>query len=349
MKKTLVALAALAATAAFAQSTVTIKGTVDAAYVNTTTTSTATAGDGKSSTTNLQNNKQGTSQVTFLGEEDLGGGLKALFLYEGDFDATNSATGGGHNLGNNGGEVYVGMSGGFGSIKLGSPNTPSLTAQGARTPFGTKTGGGFNGVSGTGHVRQSSSMVYASPNFSGFSAAIGVTTPTAAVAAVAAAAPTATKDGTAGTAAVASNTAAIDIGLNYANGPLSVNYSNFDLNTTTQNNLAVSYTFGPAKVTVGYFNEDTGGAAPTKTNGMNLALAYGITSNINLLANYGKLNDDTAANAAAPKDKSIGALGLQYVMSKRTSVYARYVNEGFDNAATTQNIKTTLVGLQHNF
>lgn len=324
MKKTLVALAALAATAAFAQSTVTIKGTVDAAYVNTQTTTSGV----QTSATALQNNKQGTSQVTFLGEEDLGGGLKALFLFEGDFDSTKSASGGTHNLGNNGGEVYVGLSGGFGSIKLGSPNTPSLTAQGARTPFGTKTGGGFGGVSGTGHVRQDSSMVYATPSFSGFSAALGVTTQTT------------TTD------------AATDIGLNYANGPLSVNYSNFANNyTQTQNNLAVSYAFGPAKVTVGYFNESTGGAADVKTNGSNIALAYGITSNINLLANYGKLSDGTAstvAGHATPQDKSIGALGVQYVMSKRTSVYARYVNESFDNT-TTSNIKTTLVGLQHNF
>lgn len=330
MKKTLVALAALAATAAFAQSTVTIKGTVDAAYVNTQTTTSGV----QTSATAMQHNKQGTSQVTFLGEEDLGGGLKALFLYEGDFDATKgakhaAANADDHVLGSGGGEVYVGLSGAFGSIKLGSPNTPSLTAQGARTPFGTKTGGGFGTTSGTSHVRTDSSMVYASPSFSGFNAAVGVTTQTT------------TTD------------AAVDIGLNYANGPLSVNYSNYQDNyNATQNNLAVSYAFGPAKVTVGYMNQDnqtiTAAQTTSKSSGYNIAVAYAVTPTINVLANYGKLNDDLGTNAAAPKDRKIGTLGLQYVMSKRTSVYARYVNESNDNVATT-NIKTTLVGLQHNF
>jgi len=80
MKKSLVALAALAATSAFAQSSVTVYGIVDQAYQ-----------------TNNQNSRDGSlyqnyrgfgegamagSRIGFRGTEDLGGGLKANFVIE---------------------------------------------------------------------------------------------------------------------------------------------------------------------------------------------------------------------------------------------------------------------------
>ena len=78
MKKTLVALAALASVSAFAQSSVTIYGAVDAGYVNSTqndgtnTVHKATTAGGNSY----------TSRLGFTGVEDLGAGQKAGFTYE---------------------------------------------------------------------------------------------------------------------------------------------------------------------------------------------------------------------------------------------------------------------------
>jgi hypothetical protein len=92
----------------------------------------------------------------------LGGGLKASFLLENDFNARFDANGPegvsaagarGLNFGAFGGEQYLALQGGFGKIAAGAANTPSLTAQASRNPFGTKIGSGFNGVLGTGHVR----------------------------------------------------------------------------------------------------------------------------------------------------------------------------------------------------
>ena len=79
MKKSLIALAALAATSAFAQSSVQIVGQFDPSIAN----SAVTYGNGnKVTNTAVRNNSQGTSQITFKGVEDLGGGLKANFTLE---------------------------------------------------------------------------------------------------------------------------------------------------------------------------------------------------------------------------------------------------------------------------
>ena len=84
MKKTLVALAALASVSAFAQSSVTIYGALDFGYANTTQ-------DGGATTTNKANVVGGnlyTSRLGFTGVEDLGAGQKSGFTYEVALNAT---------------------------------------------------------------------------------------------------------------------------------------------------------------------------------------------------------------------------------------------------------------------
>ena len=71
MKKTLVALAALAATASFAQNAITIYGNVDQGVYRST--------DNGVSTTKIASNVNTTSVLGFRGTEDLGGGLTAGF------------------------------------------------------------------------------------------------------------------------------------------------------------------------------------------------------------------------------------------------------------------------------
>jgi predicted porin len=84
MKKTLIALAALASTAAFAQSSVTLSGRLDLGMVNNTTTNTVGTNEVSTKVTDLTGNQNGrtTSRLTFAGVEDLGGGLKASFNVE---------------------------------------------------------------------------------------------------------------------------------------------------------------------------------------------------------------------------------------------------------------------------
>jgi len=95
MKKSLIALAALAATASFAQSSVQIDGLFDAGYQAINYKGTKVNG--------IEGNGSATSQLNFRGSEDLGGGLKAEFRLETDFNAvsTNANTGVGSSDNNN--------------------------------------------------------------------------------------------------------------------------------------------------------------------------------------------------------------------------------------------------------
>jgi predicted porin len=330
MKKTLIALAAVAVSgAAFAQAT--IKGTFDPSYVMQTVTS----GAGVETKTNgLQNNRQGTSQVTFFGSEDLGGGLKANFLIENDFNSS-AAVGATNLMGGAGGELYAGISGGFGSLKLGAPNTPTLSVQAGSNPFGTKLGGGF-GAMNSGKVRNSGTVRYDSPALGGSSVAVAFTPSTA----------------TAGSIT--------DIGLSFSTGALSVGASSYTAagvgaaadNTLT--NLAVNYDFGAAKIGVGYFTEKNGLAATAAAaSGATNSEAYNVSITVpmgavTLMANYAAKDDKAAAN----NDRTVTAIGARYTFSKRTSVYGRFVTDKIDNAAaaaTAAKATYTVVGLQHNF
>jgi predicted porin len=111
MKKTLIALAAVAATsAAFAQSTVTIYGKLDQGYARSIG---AAKGEIK---------EAAGSRLGFRGTEDLGGGLKANFQVDTRFRMDdNGAAPTASPLA--GGNTFVGVSGGFGNVQMGKLDT----------------------------------------------------------------------------------------------------------------------------------------------------------------------------------------------------------------------------------
>ena len=111
MKKSLVALAALVATGAFAQSSVTLAGIMD---VGTVYRSNTAPGASKLSIGSGNNNR-----LIFTGVEDLGGGLAATFAAQLRFDPTSGGTEGGGARPLFQGESRVGLRGGFGSLRLG--------------------------------------------------------------------------------------------------------------------------------------------------------------------------------------------------------------------------------------
>ncbi|WP_322069482.1 porin [Paraburkholderia bannensis] len=113
MKKSLLALAALGvvANAAHAQSSVTLYGIIDEGFnINTNT--------GGKHLYSLASGVMQGSRFGFRGSEDLGGGLKALFVLENGFDVNNGKLGqGGLMFGR---QAYVGLgSSQFGTVTLG--------------------------------------------------------------------------------------------------------------------------------------------------------------------------------------------------------------------------------------
>ena len=114
MKKSLIALAALAAVgAASAQSSVTLYGIADisAGVVEV---------DGVSRETGFNKANLQQSRVGIKGSEDLGNGLKAVFNYEHGFNSANGA----FTAGAEARRAVVGLQGGFGSVLLGRDKLP---------------------------------------------------------------------------------------------------------------------------------------------------------------------------------------------------------------------------------
>ncbi|MBL0168897.1 MAG: porin [Propionivibrio sp.] len=149
MQKKLIvlALAGLASSAAFAQTNVTIYGVADSSLdvINVGSTNSvlnqAPNPLGLTSNTNIGSYTRvstNSSLLGFRGEEALGNGLKAIFQLESTvgFDANN-----GINLNR---DSYVGLNGGFGTIRLGNQTGPTRALGAAVDVFPGATGIGTN-------------------------------------------------------------------------------------------------------------------------------------------------------------------------------------------------------------
>jgi len=170
MKKTLVALAAASAVSAFAQ--VTITGLLDAGPRISSLRGAAV--------TQITANNSATSNITFLGKDDLGGGLSANIRWELDIVPTQTAgmTQGtptspdNPNIANYGGNGYsfVGLtSATAGTINFGTINTATLDANGIGNPFGTAIGSGYKVVA-IAATRYQQAFEYITPSMNGLTA-----------------------------------------------------------------------------------------------------------------------------------------------------------------------------------
>ena len=137
MKKTLIALAAVAATSAFAQSTVTLSGALDIAYQKV---------DGSKAAMTQTHG----SRFRLVGSEDLGGGLKANFNIEHRLNLKDGTNSGDNNTTDTfwNGVSTLGLSGSFGTVNFGRQYTAGfLSANNKADPFG---GDGFGALRGVG-------------------------------------------------------------------------------------------------------------------------------------------------------------------------------------------------------
>jgi len=138
MKKTLIALAAVAATgAAFAQSTVTLFGGADINY--------RSVNSGVNKFSGLAQDGIYSSRLGVMGTEDLGGGLKAGFHFEGGMNA-DVGTAAGFNFAR---KSTIGLMGGFGEVRMGRDYTPVFTVHGIADPFGTNGVGSYLNIGGS--------------------------------------------------------------------------------------------------------------------------------------------------------------------------------------------------------
>ena len=353
MKKSLIALAVLAASgAAMAQSSVSVYGLADV-WVGSVKNSTATT---SARETVLESGGFATSRIGFKGTEDLGGGLKANFQIETSVAMDRPTP---SSLGDR--QAWVGLSGGFGAIELGRSWTPyDDTRALINDTFNANVAASF--VNWVGYTdRGTNGIRYNTPSFGGLSASalVGL----------------GEDKNTGGTNKASGLTS---ISLNYANGPIAAGLA-YQTEKDNNNGAGVfadvtglagavgvttskrtytlvngSYDFGVAKLMAGYntvkLTSDQAVGNEAKANEYQLGVEAPLGANLAVGAGYAqskiKLN---GAEVAKTKGYTVA---LKYNLSKRTFGYAGLFNSKTTTPALPGDFdKTTgyFVGMQHAF
>jgi predicted porin len=157
-----------ACASAQAQTNVTIYGRIDAG-INYQSNQ-AGANGSRGSKWGIDGNEWGTSMFGFKGNEDLGGGLKALFTLESGFDASNGQVNGGSGLWTR--RSFVGLSGSGGTLKMGKDLAIQSDPIWALDPTGQQALSTATLVKERNWPQTNNMVSYESPNFGGFSATV---------------------------------------------------------------------------------------------------------------------------------------------------------------------------------
>lgn len=367
MKKSLIALAVLAASgAAMAQSSVTIYGIADA-YVGVDTTKKTSAANGETKINQGVVNGSGLSSSRWglKGSEDLGGGLSAVFTLESGFDistGTLANTTGQKDAAASGSTLFgrtasVGLKGNFGEARLGRQYTAYDDIRSAfNNVYDSNTFATTSAVWASPSIagysnRVNNAVSYRSPEFSGFSGAVVYGFG---------------EDKT--TAHSAANSVSLNV--KYANGPLAVAYAYqrekeevgstlFSAtsaapatiaNSRKYNLFAASYDFGVAKLT-GAYNQAKDDQTKDKQYQIGVSVPFGAAA---LAAGYAHSKSEGLAAVQGNKSTGFSLLGT-YGLSKRTTLYAGYINTKVETpnvaATVTNESKRDLfaAGLRHTF
>jgi predicted porin len=331
---------ALFAGAAHAQSSVTLYGIIDAgiSYANHSKT---TSG-GSSSLTKYDDGVAQGSRWGIRGTEDLGGGLKALFVLENGFNSGNGTLGqGGAMFGR---QAYVGLSqNGIGSLTFGRQYSFSTDYLGGSYANGGQTVAGnyayhINDVDQLTSSRINNAVKFSSANFSGFTfgALYGFSNQAGAFGGA--------NSTTVGTTTTAGSSRAYSFGVNYANGPIGVGAAYTDIRFPSQSTPAFStaianvtlptvrdlrtfgvgakYAIGPATLYALYTNtrfEPITGASTT-FSAYEGGAKYAFTPALTAAAGYTYMHLSEANRQGGHWNQA--DLSVDYALSKRTDVYA---------------------------
>lgn len=350
MKKTVLALAAIAASsAAFAQSSVTLYGVVDASVESV---------KGDKTVTRVSSDNLASSRIAFKGVEDLGGGLKATFLLDAAV-AVDTGAAGSTLFGRS---AYVGLTGGFGEVRLGRQDS-LIGAQTAGT-IGTQAYDEAKiatTLGGDSLRRLDNAITYIAPTFvPGLTLAAQFSTGYSSTV-------TTEDNGNDG------RTYGFSAG--YANGPLSAGLSYIKANTDVAGDVENTgvfafgaYDFGAAKLTAYYNTDDRDGNFDDRDM-YGFKVAVPVASGVTLTGGYAQVRGAKASGNVIPgnfvakntqDDKAnILTVKAQYDLSKRTALYALFTQVRNDkntdlsvSGVTTANDKSSrglAVGVRHSF
>lgn len=278
--------------AASAQSSVTVYGVADAAIAREDT------GAPNGSRTIVASGNQSTSRFGFRGTEDIGGGLKAMFVLEAgaqlDTGMGDSALFGRRSV--------VGLEGGFGLVTLGREYSPAADVAGATDINGQ----GFYGTNlnsfNTGRLtrRLSNSINYKSPSLSGFKVGAAYS---------------------AGETATGASQNLMGVSAAYAKGDLYVGAAYHTIERQVSGDdkemvVGAAYKIGPVELKGNYMSADPTGAN-NQYEQANAGASYTIGAN-KFFANYQRSELESGARGNGY------SIAYSYTLSKRTNVYAAY-------------------------
>jgi predicted porin len=303
-------LAAVAASGAFAQSSVTIYGRLNV------TVESQKVGDEDRQGSVVDN----ASRIGFKGVEDLGGGLKAGFQIEHGFDASTGAAAGGTSA-FWGRQSEVNLSGGFGTVRLGAftPESYYATAD-YISMHNHDTGTSSDALYAFDTYVMTNKVGYASPMMGGFQFHASVA------------------EGSATTERT------YDLAANYDAGPLHLGAGFAKQDDVKQFAVRGLYEMGP--FTLGAYFQRASEDARGNRNNFRLSGMYAFGAN-ELHLNVGRTNEWSEVDESAATQLT---LGYNYNLSKRTKVYGYYtrLNDG-DAAEYGGDFNSFALGIRHNF
>lgn len=299
---------------ASAQSNFTVYGVADAGVVYEN-------GHSGGSVTKIQSGLESGSRLGFKGTEDLGNGLRALFVLEQGMSIDNgTSTQGGRLAGR---QAFVGLGSDFGTVTMGRQYTPVYNAYGVVDPFGNNTAGDINTLFGqdadflSRDFRMDNAIIYNTPsNLGGFNASAAY--------------------GFGEQPGSLSMQRQIGFSLGYAspaNGPINVIYayhlannenlefdadgnsSLIDLGTFKTHFLGGTYNFNVIKVHAAFERTTHGDDHKTQSYLVGATVPLGIHS---VFADYTYRDNKVTDNANA----SQFAIGYNHTLSKRTNLYS---------------------------
>jgi len=362
MKKTLLAAALIAgyAGAASAQNSVTLYGVVDLGFAYQ---SIKPANGETRNQFAMAAGQQAGGRWGLRGVEDLGGGLRANFVYEAPVNPNDGS-------GNNSfaRQSTIGLSNSsWGSVNLGRMTTSSTWAMAGVDPFASGFGTAqLNASFGTSFMRLSNQIMYVSPSFSGFSASAGYSFDTGL---------TNFKGGQEVKGAnfgTVNKFRAISTGVRYANGPLLLagSFSSFlapsGQGKAVKNwNIGGTYDLKVVKIAAAYgqnidgiangtsplANAGVSGGDTNTQGGVNFVKGgrtqqwmVGLTAPLGQGSVFGSVQQKIPGGEFSSRaTQTVASVGYTYSLSQRTNVYAYY--SYMNNALLTSGVKSQTLGL----
>ena len=345
MKKSLLALAVLGvfASAASAQSSVTLSGRLDAGLIRSSTPAKWI----------MDGSQSGYNNFTISGREDLGGGMNAFFAMNHRFSIQSggirSAAGVFWR------NIWVGLGGGFGDVRLGRVLMPLQDMNGGFDAFDTGTVGSVHTGGITATIRAHNAIYYRSPSMGGLSIHAAIAASDGQLQAE-----TANNFGNvAPTARFPTGERPTGFNVRYAAGPLNIgaawDKNAADIKTT---GFYASYDFGAIKPMFQYEKGDSSRTSPTCIGCSTLEemknMSFGATAPMGpvlIRAGYVRVDSNIAG-----RDGSKLGFGGDYSLSKRTYLYSnvgKFRGDRFKNGLLENNPNKTDtmfdIGVNHKF